>query len=111
MMSYTEIKVFIFYKNHLNIFAQLLQHLQLNMCRFIKLSSTIINVNKIVQINIYPKSFYIHLDNNSIRGILLFSFGSVSTTENFITIFEEREPKDYEIMRRFIEQLDDITQK
>lgn len=76
---------------------------------FIKLTSRVINKLHIVDIQKIDNTYYINMNNNHIRGSMLFSFGAVSSTNDSIIIFEKTNKKDYDIITKFIEDIDTNT--
>lgn len=75
------------------------------MNHFIKLTSTVINKLHIIQIIQRPSKYYIYMSNNNINGFMLFSFGTLSSTDQFIQICEKNNKKDYDIITNFIKEI------
>ena len=75
------------------------------MTNFIKLTSSVINKLHIVKIIQRPSTYYLHMNHPNIDGFMLFSFGSISTTHDVITICETTNQIDYYIIKKFIEEI------
>jgi len=75
------------------------------MSRFIKLTKKVINTSKIVTIDILPTKYTMVMCNHHFDGWLLFTSGSVNTFENKIEICKTEHPKDYQIVKEWINQM------
>lgn len=74
------------------------------MSRFLKLSNLVINTSKIIYVRKYETVYHIHMDNLDFRGFYFYIFGSISTTDNLITVCQKEKPDDYNIVSKWIEQ-------
>jgi hypothetical protein len=72
------------------------------MTRFLKLSSTLLNVSQITKISIKPKHFDIHFTTNSANGISLFGFGVLFPNIEKIKVCSHEHPDDYKIIKDWI---------
>lgn len=77
------------------------------MSRFIRLSNKLINISQIVKIDIFnePKSYHLVLNPINISGYHIFSFGSISSYDTSISIYEETNQEDYKIMTDWINKI------
>lgn len=76
------------------------------MNNFIKLTSMVINKSHITKIRVYPSTYYITMTtSNHVNGFMLFSSGSVSSSEDMIKICETENKKDYDIITDFIKEI------
>ncbi len=71
---------------------------------FLRLSNVLLNIHKISKIEIYPNSYYLHFENYSSYGSLFFSFGSFSGSNETCYIEKEKNPDDFETIRRWIDK-------
>ena len=71
--------------------------------RFIKLSKTLINTAKIVQVNSYTDVYHIHMCNNNISGFLIGMFGTLTTNDNWIRVCKKDAPDDYKIIQKWVD--------
>lgn len=76
------------------------------MSSFIKLSSSIINKLHIVEIYKTDSAYRIYMSNVNISGFWCAVFGSISTEYNRIDVCETKNKKDYDIITKFIENID-----
>jgi len=74
------------------------------MNRFIRLSSRIINTEKIIQIKIYPNRYYIDISHYHINGFNFFSIGNIASTYDTIIVCNREHPADYNIMTEWIQK-------
>ncbi len=77
------------------------------MNKFIKLSNTIINTSKITKVISYPNNYSIHMVNNNCNGIFFYLFGTIDSRPNTIEIYKDTTPKDYEIVKKWIDSIED----
>ena len=75
------------------------------MTNFLKLSSMIININRINAIKIYPHVCVIELPSTRISGGLFLASGSISGYNNLIEIYKEHNEIDYNIVTKWINTL------
>lgn len=77
------------------------------MSRFIKLTNKIINTTQILKIDIWnnPKAYYITLKPIYVSGYHFFSFGSISSHDSTISIYEECDKDDYKIITDWIDKI------
>lgn len=79
------------------------------MSRFIKLTNKIINTSQIVKIEIHKhptNAYYLTLNPISISGYHFFSFGSISSCDSLITVYEDTDKDDYKIMTDWINKIE-----
>jgi len=72
------------------------------MKHFINLTSRVINKLHIIEIIKQPSKYEIHMSNNSINGIMLFSSGNLRTHINIIEICEKKDKQDYDTITDLI---------
>ena len=72
------------------------------MKNFINLTSRIINKLHIIEIIKKPNKYEIHMSNNNIVGIWLFSNGVLNTNHTIIEICNKKDKQDYEIITNLI---------
>ena len=72
---------------------------------FLKLSTNVINKLHNIQITKYPSKYYIYTSINDIGGFIFFSFGNLSTGNNYIEICEEKNKQDYDIVTNFMNEI------
>ena len=81
------------------------------MSKFLKLTNRIINIKYINQIYSYDKSFEIMINTNNLSGINIFGLGSIRWQDDSIYIREDSEKesdrKDYQIIKEWIEKMND----
>ena len=77
--------------------------------KFIKLSSLLLNTNYIKKISIKPDYYCIDLHDNNFSGFLVFSFGWVSSDSSSIDICKNKDPEDYQIIKKWIEDQDETA--
>jgi hypothetical protein len=66
------------------------------MNNFIKLTSMVINKSHITKITEYPSKYYITMTtSNKVHGFMLFSTGSLSSSDDMIEICKTKNKKDY----------------
>jgi hypothetical protein len=75
------------------------------MSRFIKLSTKIVNVSYIQKIIKEENKYYICLQANDIDGFFMFAGGWMSSKPNEIQVCKKRHPDDYEIVKKWVEEL------
>jgi hypothetical protein len=74
--------------------------------KFLKLSSAIININKISSIQIYNDKYYINLVNNTFGGSFIGFFGTISSTKDQIQICKQQNTEDYQTVTNWINKLE-----
>jgi hypothetical protein len=62
----------------------------------------IINKNLITSIFIKPNKYHIYTVENNINGYMLLGSGGASSSPEKIVICEEKSPKDYKIIIKYI---------
>jgi len=75
------------------------------MNHFIKLSSRVINKLHIIEITKHPSKYYISMSNNYISGIMLFGWGNLSSSNNYIQICETNNKEDYDTITEFLKEI------
>ena len=77
-----------------------------NAMKFLKLSSMILNTNKISQVVIREKKYVILLDTRTeIFGVFMLGNGAIYSNCDNIVICVKKEPNDYKIVSDWINQL------
>jgi len=73
---------------------------------FIRLSDTIININMIKTISIYPSQYTIQMISNSgSDGFMICGSGVINSEKNnYINILKEKSPEDYKYLSHWIEE-------
>jgi len=71
--------------------------------KFIKLSKIIINTSKISTIKITDSQYLIKMDKIDIRGFNFLGFGFISSGYNQIKICKNKDKKDYDIFKEYID--------
>lgn len=71
------------------------------MSRFIYLSKRIINTYHIEQILINENKYKIYFGNHYFNGYIFCGSGTFNSIDNFITVCKEKDPVDYEIVRKW----------
>ncbi len=76
------------------------------MCKGVKLTNKLININDIHMIYFYPEksSYRITLNAQSFGGLLIYGTGVISTDTNNIYVKKEKEPIDFDIIKSFVEK-------
>ena len=75
------------------------------MKHFINLTSHVINKLHIIEIVKKPSMYHIHMSNNGIDGLFLFSSGFVSSENNIIKVCEKKNKQDYDTITELIEKI------
>ena len=75
------------------------------MTKFLRLSGVIINTAQIVTIDILPKKYIMNMCEQNIKGLLLFSFGSLNSNNTTIEVCENKHPIDYQLVKEWIRQI------
>ena len=77
------------------------------MIKFLKLSFVIINILNIKQIIIQEDNYCVHLNDNYIKGGYsnFFKNGDIISDNSKIIICKNKNPKDYEIITNWINNL------
>ena len=76
------------------------------MTKFLKLTSTIINVSQIQTIQLLPNKYRIHLVSNKHSGFWVYGTGFVSHNKQKYEICEKKHPHDYKIVSKWLNYLD-----
>jgi len=71
---------------------------------FIRFTNRVMNPAWIQSIEIMPSAYKIIMSNPHTDGFILFSSGSIHTTNMPIWITKEKEPADYEKMTKWMEK-------
>ena len=79
------------------------------MSRFIKLSQCVVNTSYISHIIINPSKFQIKMTIYDLNGQLFFGTGGLSYTNYILDIDEKTNPGDYQIVNKWIGQIDTVT--
>ena len=77
------------------------------MSRFLKLSSTIINISQIHRIKIEPNKYIIHLVPHYLDGLIVFGFGACNSSSISYTICEKEQKTDYQLVSKWLHYLED----
>jgi hypothetical protein len=75
------------------------------MKHFINLTSCVINKLHIVEIIKKQNMYRIYMNKSRFDGFMLFSSGSVSSTQNIIEICQKNNKEDYDIISNFIKEI------
>ena len=75
------------------------------MQHFINLTSRVINKLQIIEIVKKPSMYHIHMSNNHIDGIMLFSTGSIWNEKNIIKVCEKNNKQDYDTITEIIQKI------
>ncbi len=73
--------------------------------RVLKLSNLVINVGSIKYIDIKPGAFYVYMGLQEISGSFLFGSGGLEPNEKCLDIKKETNPKDFEIVQKWLDSL------
>jgi len=76
------------------------------MSKFLKLSSTIINVSQIQTIQVLPKKYKIHLVSSKHSGFWIYGTGFFSNNKLNYEICEKNHPQDYKTVSKWLNYLD-----
>ena len=79
------------------------------MSRFIKLSQYVLNTNHISHIVIKPSNFQIRMSIFDLNAQLISGSSGVSTTPYILDIDEKVNPNDYQIVNKWIGQIDTVN--
>ncbi len=78
------------------------------MSRFIKLTHIVINSSKIIKINNTESKYYVEVCAHALQsGSFIFGSGFIETknSNTFITICKNKDPIDYQIMEKWVNNL------
>lgn len=75
------------------------------MLKFLKLTTTVINTSKNMQIHISPTKYTMILCNSHFDGLLFVGSGGIQSTDSKIEICKNKHPEDYQIMKEWIDKL------
>ena len=75
------------------------------MNKFLKLSNLIINTSKIIYIDILPSKYMLRLSCQKINGDYFLGQGRIDTMHKDIIVCSNDDPQDYEIVKKWIEQI------
>lgn len=75
------------------------------MTRFIKLTNIVVNTAEIISIKTYQNKYCLHMTNNILNGWLVYGSGLFRANDNVIEICKNENPRDYQIMEKWINQL------
>ena len=71
---------------------------------FIRFTKYIINPAWIQSIEIMPDAYKIIMSNPHTDGFILFSSGSISTTNKPVWIEKDKQPDDFQVMTKWMEK-------
>ena len=71
---------------------------------FIRFSNRIINPAWIQSIEIMPDAYKIIMSNPHTDGFILFSSGSINTTNKPVWIEKDKQPHDFQVMTKWMEK-------
>lgn len=72
------------------------------MRQFLKLSSTLINMNHVVKITQNPNNYHIYMHNMGMNGWMFCSSGAVTSRDHIIVVCEKEEKADYDAISKWI---------
>ena len=72
------------------------------MRQYLKLSSTLINMNHVVKITNSNNKYHIYMHNTDLNGWMICSSGVVASRDNMIVVCEKEEKKDYDIISKWM---------
>lgn len=75
------------------------------MRRFIKLTNKIINISSIQKIECHENQYSLLMNNNHITGVFIMSSGFINSNSDYIVIYKDKNPMDYEIITKFIDDI------
>lgn len=78
------------------------------MSKFLKFTNAVININKIAYIEAMTDSYKIGIDTSpQFSGFSVYGTGFVNSTPNYITVCKKKDPVDYNILTKFINDIPD----
>lgn len=72
------------------------------MKHFLHLSSRVINKLHIIEIIKQPSKYYVYINNKDHKFLCYVSFGILSTSHSMISVCENNNKEDYDIITNFI---------